>query len=87
VIRRELDDDLILHDEGLLAAVERRAARRYGQAKRGGQRRPCYSRSESLLRRAGPADQRRHSEEFGAFIASEATRWTTLAKAVGVKME
>ena len=26
-------------------------------------------------------------EEFGAFIASEAKRWTTLAKSVGVKME
>jgi tripartite-type tricarboxylate transporter receptor subunit TctC len=26
-------------------------------------------------------------EEFGAFIATESTRWTTLAKAAGVKME
>ncbi|MGH8789588.1 MAG: Bug family tripartite tricarboxylate transporter substrate binding protein [Cupriavidus necator] len=26
-------------------------------------------------------------EEFGAFIATEATRWTTLAKAIGVKMD
>ena len=26
-------------------------------------------------------------EEFGAFIASESTRWTALAKAAGVKME
>ena len=27
------------------------------------------------------------ADEFGAFIASEATRWTALAKSVGVKME